>query len=221
MTTQPPQQPGYAQQAPQQPGFPQQPGYAHQPGYPQPPAPPKKRSKVKLGCLGFLAVIVIGGIASVAGSGSDDSTAGAASTAASTGSSKGGHPSKTTGSPKTTGSSKGTGSSNGTGSAKTATPQQSTADAFKAYVKKHESAKTREAAAHVTKVQGADKNNDVLDTAEIYTDYTGDLVSADAGNAKLLASAFADFQAGRGKASKNGLVTVYNVDGDVLSNGNY
>ncbi|MFF0780905.1 hypothetical protein [Streptomyces sp. NPDC003720] len=180
-----------------------------QPGYPQPPVPPKKRSKAKLGCLGVLAVIVIGGIASAVGSGSDDSSAGAASSAASTGSSKG------------TSSSKSRGSSKGTGSSKTAAPQQSTVDAFKAYVKKHESAKTRQAATHVTKVQGADKNNDILDTADIYTNYTGDLVSADAGNAKLLASAFADFQAGRGKASKNGLVTVYNADGGILSNGNY
>lgn len=193
MTTQPPQQPGYAQQ----------------PGYPQPPVPPKKRSKAKLGCLGVLAVIVIGGIASAVGSGSGDSSAGAANSAASAGSSKG------------TSSSKSRGSSKATGSSKTAAPQQSTVDAFKAYVKKHESAKTREAAAHVTKVQGADKNNDIMDTADIYTDYTGDLVSADAGNAKLLASAFADFQAGRGKASKNGLVTVYNADGDILSNGKY
>ncbi|WP_317443879.1 hypothetical protein [Streptomyces collinus] len=217
MTTQPPQQPGYAHQPglPQQPGYgqqpglPQQPGFPQQPGYPQPPVPPKKRSKAKLGCLGVLAVIVIGGIASAVGSGSEDSSAGAASSAASTGSSKG------------TSSSKSRGSSKGTGSSKTAAPQQSTVDAFKAYVKKHESAKTRQAATHVTKVQGADKNNDILDTADIYTNYTGDLVSADAGNAKLLASAFADFQAGRGKASKNGLVTVYNVDGDILSNGNY
>jgi hypothetical protein len=199
MTTQPPQQPGYAHQ----------PGLPHQPGFPQPPVPPKKRSKAKLGCLGVLAVIVIGGIASAVGSGSDDSSAGAAPSAASTGSSKG------------TGSSESRGPSKGTGSSKAAAPQQSTVDAFKAYVKKHESAKTREAAAHVTKVQGADKNNDIIDTADIYTDYTGDLVSADAGNAKLLASAFADFQAGRGKASKNGLVTVYNADGDILSNGNY
>ncbi|MEU4033269.1 hypothetical protein [Streptomyces collinus] len=205
MTTQPPQQPGF----PQQPGYGQQPGFPQQPGYPQPPVPPKKRSKAKLGCLGVLAVIVVGGIASAVGSGSDDSSAGAASSAASTGSSKG------------TSSSKSRGSSKGTGSSKAAAPQQSTVDAFKAYVKKHESAKTREAAAHVTKVQGADKNNDILDTADIYTNYTGDLVSADAGNAKLLASAFADFQAGRGKGSKNGLVTVYNADGDILSNGNY
>ncbi|MGY5007334.1 hypothetical protein ACWCY6_04475 [Streptomyces sp. 900105755] len=178
-------------QPPQQPGFPQ-----HL-GYPQPPVPPKKRSVAKMGCLGVLAVLVIGGIASVAGSGSDDSSAGAASSAASTGSSKGGRSSRTT------------------------APQKSTLDAFNAYVRKHESAKTREAATHVTKVQGADENNDILDTADIYTDYTGDMISADAGNAKLLASAFADFQSGRGKASKNGLVTVYNADGDILSNGNY
>ncbi|MFF8944357.1 hypothetical protein ACF1A5_19210 [Streptomyces sp. NPDC014864] len=194
MTNQPPQQPGYAHQ----------PGFPHQPGYPQPPVPPKKRSVAKMGCLGVLAVMVIGGIASVAGSGSDDSSAGPASSAASTGSSKGKN-----------------GSSKGGRSSKATAPQQSTVDAFKAYVKKHESAKTREAATHVTKVQGADKNNDILDAADIYTDYTGDLVSADAGNAKLLASAFADFQADRGKASKNGLVTVYNADGEILSNGNY
>ncbi|MEU7056746.1 hypothetical protein [Streptomyces sp. NPDC046197] len=204
MTNPPPQQPGFPQQ---QPGFQQQPGYPQQPAYPQPPSPQKKRSKAKLGCLGcggvLAAAIVIGGIAAAVGSGSGDSSSSAASSAASTGSAKGGHSSK------------------GTGSSKTAAPQQSTVDAFKAYVKKHESAKTREAATHVTKVQGADKNNDILDTADIYTDYTGDLASADTGNAKLLVSAFADFQAGRGKASKNGLVTVYNADGDILSNGNY
>ncbi|MFJ9360770.1 hypothetical protein [Streptomyces mirabilis] len=172
-----------------------------QPGYPQPFPPQKKRSKAKLGCLGcggiLAAVIVIGGIGAAMGSGSGDSSSSAASSAASAGSSK------------------------ATNSSKAAAPQQSTVDAFKAYVKEHESAKTREAATHVTKVQGADKNNDILDTADIYTDYTGDLTSADTGNAKLLASAFADFQAGRGKDSKNGLVTVYNADGDILSNGHY
>jgi hypothetical protein len=213
MTTQPPQQPGPQQPGPQQPGFPYQAAYPQQPGYPQPFPPQKKRSRAKLGCLGcgglLVAAIVIGGIGAAVGSGSGESSSGSANSAASTGSSK------------ATGSSKTGGSSRTTGSSKTAKPRQSTVDAFKAYVKKHESAKTREAAAHVTKVQGADKNNDIMDTADIHTDYTGDLISADAGNAKLLASAFADFQAGRGKASKNGLVTVYNADGEILSNGNY
>ncbi|WP_329242122.1 hypothetical protein [Streptomyces canus] len=205
MTTQPPHQPGFPQQ---QPGYPQQP-----PGYLQPPLPQKKRSKAKLGCLGcgglLAAAIVIGGIAAVVGSGSGDSSSSAANSDASA------HSSQATGSSRPTGSSK-TG-----GSSKNPAPQQSTVDAFKAYVKKHESAKTREAAAHVTKIQGADKNNDILDTADIYTDYTGGLASADTGNAKLLASAFADFQSSRGKASKNGLVTVYDADGDILSNGKY
>ncbi|WP_328982431.1 hypothetical protein OG258_43195 [Streptomyces mirabilis] len=191
MTTQPPQQPGFPQQ----------------PGYPPPPLPQKKRSKAKMGCLGcggiLAAAIVIGGIAAAVGSGSGDSSPSAANSAASADS------------PKASGAAKTTGSS------KTAAPRQSTADAFKAYVKEHESAKTRAAVAHVTKVQGADKNNDILDTADIYTDYTGDLLSADTGNAKLLASAFADFQSSRGKSSKNGLVTVYNADGDLLSNGKY
>ncbi|MEU1448062.1 hypothetical protein [Streptomyces mirabilis] len=191
MTTQPPQQPGFPQQ----------------PGYPPPPLPQKKRSKAKMGCLGcggiLAAAIVIGGIAAAVGSGSGDSSPSAANSAASADS------------PKASGAAKATGSS------KTAAPRQSTVDAFKAYVKEHESAKTREAMAHVTKVQGADKNNDILDAADIYTDYTGDLLSADTGSAKLLASAFADFQSSRGKASKNGLVTVYNADGDILSNGKY
>ncbi len=185
---------------PQGPGWgQQQPGF-QQPGHPQAPVPPKKRSKAMLGCLGcggvLAVVIAIGGVAAVAGSGSGDP------------------------SPSTTSSSVSSGSPKGTGSS-TSAPQRSDVDAFKAYVKQHESAKTREAAAHVTKIQGADENNNILDTADIYTDYTGDMTSADAGNAKLLASAFADFQSSWGKTSKNGLVTVYNADGDILSNGNY
>lgn len=183
------------------PGQPQGPGWNQQPGFQQPaPVPPKKRSKAMLGCLGcggvLAAVIVIGGIAAVVGSGSGVPSSSTRSSSASSSSPK------------------------DTGSAKSA-PQQSAVDAFKAYVRVHESAKTREAVAHVTKIQGANENNDILDAADIYTDYTGDLTSADAGNAKLLASAFTDFQSDRGKASKNGLVTVYNADGDILSNGNY
>ncbi|WP_431951199.1 hypothetical protein [Actinacidiphila sp. bgisy167] len=199
---------------------PQQPGWGgQQPGFPQQPVPPqftpqfadpgKKRSKAKLGCLGcggvLAAVIVIGAIAAVAGSGSGGSVSdSASSSSASSGSA-----------PATTSSSA---SAN---PGKAAPPRLSTVDAFKAYAKAHESAKTREAAAHVTKIQGADVNNDILDSADIYTNYTGGLTSADTGSAKLLASAFADFQSSRGKASKNGLVTVYGADGDILGNGNY
>ena len=155
--------------------------------------PPKKRSKAKLGFLGCGGILALIVIGGIA---------------AAVGSSSGD-------------SSSSAASSASAGSSKAAPPQRSTVDAFKAYVKGHESAKTREAVAHVTKVQGAEDNNNILDTADIYTDYTGGLASADTGNAKLVASAFADFQASRGKASKNGLVTVYNADGDLLSNGNY
>ncbi|WP_331283973.1 hypothetical protein [Streptomyces sp. H39-S7] len=65
-------------------------------------------------------------------------------------------------------------------------------------------------------VQGADKSNGLLDTAQIHTDCAGDIMSDDAGKGELIASAFADW-----KDSKNGLVTVYNASGELLSNGNY
>lgn len=97
----------------------------------------------------------------------------------------------------------------------------SPAEQFTAYVKAKGTQAEQEAVAHVTKIQGADSDNDILDTADIYTDYTGDLVSGDASSGKLIASAFADWQASRGKDSKNGLVTVYNKSGELLSNGKY
>lgn len=97
----------------------------------------------------------------------------------------------------------------------------SQAQQFKRYIAKHGSAQEKEAVHHVTKVQGADNKNDILDAPEVYTDYAGDLVSADASSGKLIASAFADWEASRGQDSKNGLVTVYNKSGEMLSNGNY
>jgi hypothetical protein len=112
--------------------------------------------------------------------------------------------------------------SKGTGSHQSAAkPEPKAVDAFKAYVEKNGTAVEKAAAKHVTKVQGADGNNDILDAADIYTDYAGDMVSDDAGRGKLLAAAFADWQQSRGKESKNGLVTVYNNTGDILSNGKY
>ncbi|MFI1163021.1 hypothetical protein ACH4UM_05275 [Streptomyces sp. NPDC020801] len=38
-----------------------------------------------------------------------------------------------------------------------------------------------------------------------------------AGGGKLIASAFADWQQGRGKASMNGLVTAYDKNAEILS----
>lgn len=52
----------------------------------------------------------------------------------------------------------------------------SQADQFKAFVNKNGSAKEKAAVTHITKVQGADKQNDIMDTADIYTDFTGGLM---------------------------------------------
>ncbi|MFF9265834.1 hypothetical protein [Streptomyces longwoodensis] len=98
----------------------------------------------------------------------------------------------------------------------------SVADQLKEFTAKHGTAQEKAAVAHVTKVQGADQKNDILDAPEIHTNYTGDLMDTDAtGGAKLIASVFADFQKERGKDSKNGLVTVYNASGSVIGNGQY
>ncbi|MEU6110971.1 hypothetical protein ABZ853_21515 [Streptomyces albidoflavus] len=95
-------------------------------------------------------------------------------------------------------------------------PKASQAEQFKAFVEENGTPKEKEAASHVTKVQGADKQNNLLDTADIYTDYTGGLMGEGLGPAKLLASSFADW-----KQSKNGLVTVYDADGELLGNGEF
>nr|WP_203586576.1 hypothetical protein [Actinospica acidiphila] len=92
----------------------------------------------------------------------------------------------------------------------------SQAEQFKAFVKENGTAQEKEAVSHVTKVQGADKQNDILDTADVYTDFTGGLMGEGSGPAKLIASAFADW-----KQSENGLVTVYDADGELLGNGQF
>ncbi|MGG7608926.1 hypothetical protein ACQ5JZ_05750 [Streptomyces sp. ZG43] len=95
-------------------------------------------------------------------------------------------------------------------------PKATQAEQFKAFVEENGTPKEKEAASHVTKVQGAEKQNDLLDTADIYTDYTGGVMGEGTGPAKLLASSFADW-----KQSENGLVTVYDADGELLGNGEF
>ncbi|NVI30643.1 hypothetical protein [Streptomyces sp. CAI-17] len=95
-------------------------------------------------------------------------------------------------------------------------PKASQAEQFKAFVEENGTPQEKEAASHVTKVQGAEKQNNVLDTADIHTDYTGGVMGEGLGPAKLLTSAFADW-----KQSKNGLVTVYDADGELLGNGEF
>ncbi|KFG75120.1 hypothetical protein [Streptomyces mutabilis] len=97
-----------------------------------------------------------------------------------------------------------------------AAEKASQADRFKAFVEKNGTPSEKEAVAHVTKVQGAEEQNDILDAADVYTDFTGGIMGEGTGPAKLIASAFADW-----KQSENGLVTVYDADGELLGNGNF
>ncbi|WP_328560920.1 hypothetical protein [Streptomyces coelicoflavus] len=97
-----------------------------------------------------------------------------------------------------------------------AVEKASQAEQFKAFVKKNGSPNEKDAVSHVTKVQGADEQNDILDAADVYTDFTGGLMGEGMGPAKLIASAFADW-----KDSENGLVTIYDADGELLGNGQF
>ncbi|MFD7403558.1 hypothetical protein ACFV7R_12995 [Streptomyces sp. NPDC059866] len=194
------------QQYPQQPNQPQQ-QYPQQPGWggpQQPPAyygaptpqPPKKRSVGKiagLGCLGVIALVVIAGVA--AGGGDGDST-------------------DTSNKDKAV-------SANDNQKADEAKeePAEETktqAEQFQACVAKSGTPTEKEAVKHVTKVTGADKRNDILDAPEVFTDFTGGLVGPHAGEGKLIASAFTSCY-----ESDNGLVTVYDKDGEILANANY
>jgi hypothetical protein len=94
----------------------------------------------------------------------------------------------------------------------------SQADRFKAFVNKNGTPKEKDAVSHVTKVQGADDINDILSTADVYTDYTGGIMGSGSGPAKLLASAFAEWKK---TEDGGGLVTVYDADGELIGNGNF
>jgi hypothetical protein len=89
------------------------------------------------------------------------------------------------------------------------------------YVTKHGLPNEAAAVKHVTKVQGGDNITNILDTADVYTDYSGGMFGPHGNDGKLIASAFADWQKSRGKSSDNGLVTVYDKDAETLSNGKF
>ncbi|MFD6414848.1 hypothetical protein [Streptomyces sp. NPDC060194] len=97
-----------------------------------------------------------------------------------------------------------------------AAEEKTQAEAFQACVAKSGTPTEKSAVEDVTKVTGTDKRNDILDAAEVYTDFTGGMVGPHAGKGKLIASAFASCH-----ESGNGLVTVYDQDGEILSSGNY
>lgn len=92
----------------------------------------------------------------------------------------------------------------------------SQATTFRDCVAKNGTASEKAAVQHVTKVTGTDERNNILDAPEVYTDFTGGIMSADQGKAKLIATAFASCY-----DSDNGLVTIYGADGEVMANGNF
>jgi hypothetical protein len=171
-----------------------------------PPPPPKKMgtgAKVGIGCGGaFAALLLIGIIGAAVGGGADTKAPAKAD--------------KVAAAPKEEGQAK----SDAKPAEKKTKPKpaapKSAADQLKAFVAKHGTPAEKTAATHITKVQGAGDQNDILDTADIYTDYTGGMIGPHAADGKLIASAFADW-----KNSKNGLVTIYDAKGEILSNGKF
>ncbi|MFE6622403.1 hypothetical protein [Streptomyces sp. NPDC057740] len=200
-----PQQPDWGQQ-------PAQPGYGHpQQPYGQPPfqpQPPRKRKTGKI--LGITAAVFVGliVIGAIAGGGDDSAKDTSSKDKAVVASDK----------PKAQAEEPAADKSADEEPAKEApaAEDKSQAEQFKDCVNKSGTGPEKAAVGHVTKVTGADKSNDILDAAEVFTDFKGGFMSENAGDAKLIASAFASCY-----ESKNGLVTVYGSDGDMISNGNY
>ncbi|MFD6276861.1 hypothetical protein ACFWFI_14985 [Streptomyces sp. NPDC060209] len=191
-----------SQQYPQNPQQPYQGGPAAHPGGPVPPQQPQPkkswfaRHKVLTAVGGVFAFLVI---VTIATGGGDDSSKGSDTAATAPQKQADAEPAEKA-------------------DDKPAEKKQelSQADQFKAFVEKSGTAAEKAAAEHITKVQGADESNGILDAADVYTDFTGGLMGPHQGEGKLLASAFADW-----KDSENGLVTIYDEDGEILSNGNF
>lgn len=173
--------------------------YPPQPQPPYPPQQPRKRGVGKiagLGCAGVLVVFVVIGIAT-GGGGNDPTDSGKKDKAVAT-------------AEKDTTKER---------SAEDESPDRGSgtqAEEFRACVAKSGTPTEKAAVEHVTKVTGADKRNDILDAPEVFTDFSGGLTGPHQGEGKLIASAFASCY-----ESDNGLVTVYDKDGELLANGNY
>lgn len=156
------------------------------------------KSKIALGAV--VGIVVIGAVS--ANSGDSDGGSGDKGTSASA--------------EQRSGGTKSDGASDAKPAEDKGTEKASQAEQFKAFVQKNGTSQEKEAISHVTKVQGADEQNDILDAADVYTDFTGGIMGEGTGPAKLIASAFADW-----KQSDNGLVTVYDADGEIIGNGNF
>ncbi|MFJ7012849.1 hypothetical protein [Streptomyces albogriseolus] len=162
------------------------------------------KTKIALGAV--VGIVVIGAVSANAG----DSDTGSADKGASVSADR------QPGGAKDAGAGAGADAGEGKEKAEKAEKKASQAEQFKAFVEENGTAQEKEAVSHVTKVQGADEQNDILDTADVYTDFTGGIMGEGTGPAKLIASAFADWE-----QSENGLVTVYDADGELLGNGQF
>ncbi|MFF3790854.1 hypothetical protein ACFYXW_12390 [Streptomyces sp. NPDC001981] len=189
----------------------QQPQYQGAPaGYPGGPVPPQQKKSwfarhKTISIIGgvFAFLIVVG----IAAGGGDDSSSKGSDAAAST-------PAKVDAKPAEKNNDKAAAPAK---KKEEPAPKKLTqAEQFKAFINKNGTAAEKAASKHITKVQGGDKNNNILDTADVYTDFTGGMMGPHQGEGKLLASAFADW-----RDSENGLVTIYDAAGELLSNGNY
>ncbi|MFF1760672.1 hypothetical protein [Streptomyces sp. NPDC058266] len=159
------------------------------------------KTKVALGAV--VGIVVIGAVSANSGSGNDGNGGNGGGTSAAADKDAGGSAGKADDAAKSDSGDKGA-------------SKASQAEQFKAFVAKNGTPKEKDAVAHVVKIQGADQQNDILDSADVYTDFTGGLMGEGSGPSKLIASAFADW-----KDSKNGLVTVYDADGEIITNGNF
>ncbi|MFD5635597.1 hypothetical protein ACFWJM_15860 [Streptomyces sp. NPDC127077] len=183
-------------------------GPGAQPQWGPPPQPPKKFGAGKIigfGCLGVIALIIALGAIGAAASGGSDSTDNNKDKAVSAADSK----------PKADHSQKAP-TKKTPAEEKPAEETKSQAEQFQACVAKSGTLTEKAAVKHVTKVTGADKRNDIFDSAEVWTDFTGGFMSDNSGDAKLIGSAFTSCY-----ESDNGLVTVYGKDGDMIATANY
>ncbi|MFF7631435.1 hypothetical protein [Streptomyces cyaneofuscatus] len=204
-----PPQWGAAQPGQQHTGWGQQPHQGAPGGYPGGPVPPQQkkswvaRHKVLTIVGGVFAFLIVIGIAA----GGDDSADTKADKVASA-------PDKADAKPAAPAKDKEPAKDEE--AEKPARKKLSQADEFKAFINENGTTAEKAAAKHIVKVQGANSDNGILDSADVYTDYPGGMMGPHQGDGKLLASAFADW-----KDSDNGLVTIYDKDGELLSNGNY
>lgn len=90
------------------------------------------------------------------------------------------------------------------------------AEKFQECVGRTGTAGEKAAVKHVTKVSGTDEQSRIADLADVYTDYSGGLLGGHAGEGRLIAAAFTSCY-----ESANGMVTVYDKDGDLLATERY